>query len=103
MTPATTTNQRQAARRNNLNNRAQAAGWPSWSAYETACLNNAVKLAEAPMTTYIITCRTAAGSDLQTNRMNAHFREQVERAFSDHMDVIIYTEEEYEEYLAKYR
>ena len=55
------------------------------------------------MTTYIITCRTAAGSDLQTNRMNAHFREQVERAFSDHMDVIIYTEEEYEEYLAKYR
>ena len=41
----TTTKRRQARRRENLNKIARAKGFSSWSAYETAVLNERVKIA----------------------------------------------------------
>jgi hypothetical protein len=39
-----TRNERQRQRRQQLNEIARAAGWPSWSAYETAVLNGRVEI-----------------------------------------------------------
>lgn len=43
----TTQQRRQARRRERLNELAQAAGFPSWSAYETAVLNGDVRIETA--------------------------------------------------------
>ena len=39
-----TRNQRQSKRREKLDQKAQAAGWQSWSAYETAVINGETRL-----------------------------------------------------------
>lgn len=94
-----TRNQRQANRRNSLNNHATRAGWASWSEYETSVINGNSTV-EPAMKKYYVYYRLQPGTELKLDWMMAHNIQEVEKAFSDHVDVEILTENEY---IAKYR